>query len=97
MGQAPWRCRTHGTPEPSEYRCANDPDPAGWIGRRRGIGIFTDRFGLFGAIACGCPPAEPGMNWDRPAGREPTGLTGRRGGTDEFLGRGGDPAVVASC
>src|SRR6516164_8763116 len=31
------------------------------------------------------------MNWDRLAGREPTGLTGRRGGTDEFLGRGATP------
>ena len=35
----------------------------------------------------GCPPAEPATNWDRFSEREPRVLMGRRGGTDEFLGR----------
>src|SRR5262249_35830673 len=58
----------------------------------------------------GCPPAEPGTNWDRSEEREPVVLTGRRGGTDEIRGRGvqlrsrgagnsvtADPSIAVWC
>src|SRR5262249_52652836 len=78
--------------EPSGPPRAGVPAPGGWIGRRRGPGPSADPgTGAVDRPPRGCPPAEPVPNGDRPRGREPSGLRGRRGGTQELLGRGAPP------
>jgi hypothetical protein len=86
------RCHERGTTEPIRQRCATGPDPVAWIrprhGHRPSVLPWT---GTVAPSPRGCPPAEPLPNWDRPCGREPSALRGRRGGTNEFLGRGATP------
>jgi hypothetical protein len=86
------RCLHRGTTEPVGQRCATGPDPVAWIGPRHGHRPSGSSWtGAVDPSPRGCPPAEPAPNWDRPSGREPSALTGRRGGTNAFLGRGARP------
>src|SRR5262249_46184207 len=87
LGRAPPRGRDLGQPSPAHRAGADAPDPDAWIRPRHGSWPEQPRRSALNVCRAAAPPPSRDLT-GTPCGDEPAVSKGRRGGTDEFLGRG---------